>query len=277
MIFDASVFLVRFVRPGLLILAVILVLVVIVVLSNELGLIRRLVYFPREVTGWPVVGNDIRIEIARGRRTARGLLSRSGGRLVVFFHGNGSLINDIAYVAGEFYRAGFDTLLVEYPGYGISYGQRLTEGTIYADSQAVLNHVIEQYGYRSDDCVLFGRSLGTGVAAELAANGFGARLVLVSPYTSLPGVAHQKVVPVLPYLVMADRFATIRKAPGIGIPVRLMHGTDDQLIPFQMAIHLLDVFPNATLCSLEGADHNNVFQYIDAAGWQELFGFCNER
>jgi pimeloyl-ACP methyl ester carboxylesterase len=106
---------------------------------------------------------------------------------------------------------------------------------------------------------LMGQSLGSGVAAEMARRGLGARLVLLSPYTSIPEVA-ARVVPILPgRLLVRDRFATAEKAPEIRVPTLIVHGEKDELIPVAMGRELGRRFPQVTVEVIAEAHHNDLF------------------
>src|SRR5262249_27668067 len=107
-----------------------------------------------------------------------------GAPTVVHFHGNGETLRHLV-ARGQALRArGLGALLVEYRGYGTSEGKP-TEDGLYQDAEAALD-ALAQEGTGRDRVVLWGTSLGTGVAAEMAARGRGARLVLVTPFTSMP-------------------------------------------------------------------------------------------
>ncbi|MFH1464230.1 MAG: alpha/beta hydrolase, partial [Pseudomonadota bacterium] len=104
-----------------------------------------------------------------------------------------------------------------------------------------------------------GHSLGTGVAAAMAAEGRCARLALVAAYTSLPDVA-AGLYPFLPaHLLMADRYDTLSRAPGLqGIPTLLIHGEDDRTIPAELSVRLHTVLPGSELRLREDRGHNDV-------------------
>jgi pimeloyl-ACP methyl ester carboxylesterase len=136
----------------------------------------------------------------------------------------------------EFVRRGLGVVLCEYRGYGLSSGTDFDEQGFYRDAEAVLDHLAQQ-GIGPDRVVLFGESLGTGVAAEMAARGRGAALVLVTPYTSIPDMGEHVTarLPTLPVrLLMRERFATLDKAPPITVPALVLHGTDDEVVPYAM-------------------------------------------
>ncbi|WP_338052884.1 alpha/beta hydrolase [Pyxidicoccus trucidator] len=108
--------------------------------------------------------------------------------------------------------------------------------------------------------MLSGRSIGTGVAVEMAMRGHGARLMLVSPYTSIPELAGL-MLPFLPArLLVRDRFDTLSKAPDLKLPVLIIHGEQDELIPVEMGRRLGTRFPQATVQTVAGAGHNDVLE-----------------
>jgi pimeloyl-ACP methyl ester carboxylesterase len=109
-----------------------------------------------------------------------------------------------------------------------------------------------------DRVVIEGQSLGTAVAAELAARRRVRKLVLISPFTSVTDLVGRFFPFPARYLVR-DRFDTRAIAPGIRIPVLIIHGSDDEVVPFAMGEELARVFPDARLISVEGGGHNDLW------------------
>lgn len=180
-----------------------------------------------------------------------------GAPTIVHFHGNGETIRSAQGFGRGLARRGVGVLLVEYSGYGAAPGEP-SEEALYRDAEAALAALAGQ-GVREEDIVLSGTSLGTGVAAEMAARGHGARLVLVAPYTSIPEVAGH-LVPVLPMSVLvADRFDTLGKAARIRVPTLVIHGDQDELIPHDMGKAVADAIPGARLVTVAGGHHNDLF------------------
>jgi uncharacterized protein len=176
---------------------------------------------------------------------------------LVHFHGNGEQLAHQTDLVRVFRAQGLGVFAVEYPGYGLAHTSKATEATIYTAAETALNHLRDVLGVR--DIVLQGQSLGTGVAVEMARRGHGTRLVLLSPYTSMPDMV-STLVPVLGHIVIVlDRFDSASKAPGISMPVLIFHGSGDELIPFRMGQRLAQRFPNATLETVAGAGHNDLF------------------
>jgi uncharacterized protein len=183
----------------------------------------------------------------------------AGAPTVVHFHGTGEQLADVVYLARALRDGGVGVFAVEYPGYGLARGGTASEAAIYEAADAALAHLRGPLGVPNERVVLQGQSLGSGVAAEMAARGHGSRLVLISPYTSIREMVG-RFVPFLPSrLVCRDPFDTEAKAPAIAVPVLIVHGSDDALIPVGMGRRLAKIFPRATLEVLEGAHHNDLF------------------
>jgi pimeloyl-ACP methyl ester carboxylesterase len=179
--------------------------------------------------------------------------------VLVWFHGNGEDLGGDLERARVLQREGIASLVVEYRGYGLSKASgAASEAGLYADAQAALD-ALPKLGVAASRIVLVGRSLGTGVATEMASRGRGSKLVLISPYTSIPDVAALEY-PIFPvHLLARDRFETANKAPSITIPTLIIHGDRDELIPHSMGALLATRFPHARLLTLSGGHHDDLF------------------
>ena len=190
---------------------------------------------------------------------ARYLPPPEGGRVVVHFHGNAEVLPDLDELLAHFRAAGLGFAAVEYPGYGLAREQEPSEESLEAAAEVLLGYLETTEHLSRDRLVLEGRSLGTGVATEMARRGHGSRLMLISPYTSLPAVA-QAMFPFVPArLLMRDHFPTDERAPSVVIPVLIVHGAEDQVIPFRMGEALSHRFPHAQLRRVERGGHNDLF------------------
>lgn len=183
----------------------------------------------------------------------------SGGRTIVHFHGNGEELADLVPLAWSFRRAGLGFYAVEYPGYGLARDYEPSEEALYADAEAALWHLHNGLGIQSPQVVLEGQSLGGGVAVEMAVRGHGARLVLISPFTSVPDMAAE-TIPLLPVSwLIRDQFSNATKASKLSLPVLVVHGTADEIVPFWMGEELEKAFANGTLFKVQGGHHNDLF------------------
>lgn len=177
---------------------------------------------------------------------------------VVHFHGNAEQLADLVPLAFQYGQAGIGFMGVEYPGYGLDRPGRTTETSLLDAADISLRYLRDRLHVPSAAVVLEGQSLGSGVAVQMTARGYGARLILISPYTSIADVA-ASIIGWLPvkWLIL-DKFESARLAPRIDIPVLIVHGTDDEIIPFALGRKLSQLFPRAKFLSVAGAGHNDV-------------------
>lgn len=178
--------------------------------------------------------------------------------LVFFLHGNAGNLQSWFTDTDFFRRAGFDLVMPDYRGYGKSTGRIASEAQLHADVMAVWREVASRYiGKR---VVIYGRSLGTGLAAELAAALQPDLTVLASPYASIVGLARAHY-PWLPPQVVRYPLRTDRSIERIRSPVLLVHGDRDEVIPFAESEKLLALSPRARLLKVEGAGHNDLHTF----------------
>lgn len=179
----------------------------------------------------------------------------SGARTVVMFHGNGETMFDNVGHAAELRRRGLGVLLVEYRGYGTTHGSPPTEAMLYEDGEAAIAYLTRDQQVAPDRIALWGWSLGSGVAAEMASRKHGSRLVLIAPFTSTVDMG-RRFAPILPVsLLMAHRLDTLAKAPAIAQPTLVIHGDADELIPFTMGEAVARALPRARLLRVHGGHH----------------------
>jgi hypothetical protein len=181
-----------------------------------------------------------------------------GARTVVYFHNNRETVESCLDLAATLHRRGLGVLLVEYRGYGISHGTEPSEEGLYLDAEAALD-MLASRGVTADRIVLWGTSLGTGVAAEMARRDRGARLILFTPYTSIPDLVTDRV-PIVPgRLLLADHFDTQAKAAEIAVPTVIVHGDADEIVPFWMGEHIARIIRGARLVRIPGGHHGDLF------------------
>jgi uncharacterized protein len=186
--------------------------------------------------------------------------------VVVHFHGNGEQVAYRTDLAELFAEQGVSFAAIEYPGYAGAPGAP-SEASLLESAQRGLEHLTSTMGVARSRVLLSGQSIGTGVAVAMATRGWGTKLVLLSPYTSLPDVA-AGAFPWLPVrLLMRDRFDSEASAPSIAMPVLIAHGTDDAVIPFALGKRLSTRFPQATLVTVPQGHHDDLWsrsEVIDA-------------
>ena len=157
------------------------------------------------------------------KRAARGL--------IVFFHGNAGNIGHRLDYLRMFHDLGLATLIFDYRGYGLSSGVPSEEGT-HLDAEAAWLHATQALGFPAGRIVLFGESLGGGVATRLAAEHHPGALVLASTFTSVPDMGAD-LYPLLPVRLLARiRYDSLTQLAQIACPLLVIHSRDDNIIPF---------------------------------------------
>ena len=156
-------------------------------------------------------------------------LSGEPAPAVIFAHGNGELIDFWPEELSELTHLGLGVLLVEYPGYGRSEGapsqERITEGFVTA-----YDTLVSREDTDASRIVLFGRSLGGGAVCTLAAARPSAALILLSTFTSVRSLASKFLVP---GFLIRDPFDNLRVVGSYTGPVLVIHGKNDDLIPYE--------------------------------------------
>ena len=178
--------------------------------------------------------------------------------MVVFFHGNGETIADSVWLGERLRARDLGFVAVEYRGYGSSPANGPCERGLYDDAEAVLR-ALARRGVGPGEVTLWGSSLGSGVAVEMAVRGWGERRILSSPFTSIVDVA-QHLLPLLPmWLVITDRFDNLAKAPRVSQPTLIIHGDADRVVPYHLGLTLRQAIEGAELVTVPGGGHNDLF------------------
>ncbi len=240
-------------------------------LGAVLFLAQRAMLFaaPKERAQW--TGKGEIIDVPGG--TPMLWLAADSGPVVVHFHGNSEQIAWTGWLGEELAHRGVSFAAVEYPGYPGAAGTPSEESIVQAAERA-LQYLTTTKGIAKERIILSGQSLGTGVAVTLAAKGWGTKLALLSPYTSLPDVA-ARVIRFLPMrLLMRDRFDSASRAPQIDRPVLVLHGDRDQVIPVDLGRALAAKFPCARFVEVEGAGHNDIWEHPPTS--TEYFAFVGK-
>lgn len=159
---------------------------------------------------------------------------------VVYFHGNGGNLSNVGWVGEHLTKRGFEVLLLDYRGYGRSEGRIDGEVGLYADGDSGYEYVTKTRGVKASKVVLFGQSLGTAVAADLASRRECGAVILESGFSSASDLA-SSLFPWIPsrlHFLTKNRFDSSRKLSQARCPVLITHGDPDEVIPTEQA-HLL--------------------------------------
>ncbi len=177
--------------------------------------------------------------------------------VVIYFHGNGEVVEDLAYALPFFRKAKLHTLFVEYPGFGNAPGSP-SQATCYQTA-------LEAYDWAKKEfpklpLIGAGWSLGSSVAAYVASEREISHLLMLSAMTSMKEVI-KRLMPFVPDLLLkGNEFETTRFLSKIKEPVTLIHGEADDLVPFSMGKELASLLGDrARLIPIRGTSHNDLF------------------
>jgi uncharacterized protein len=184
--------------------------------------------------------------------------------VVFFLHGNAGNVKD--WIGDpQFYRtANFDLFMIDYRGYGRSTGRIESEAQLHSDVAAAWDLIAARYQGLCK--VVYGRSLGTSLAARLAARIQPDLTILVSAYWSMAELARLHY-PLLPAFLLRYPLMTFRDVGRIDGRVLLIHGDQDRLIPFEHSVRLRALIRDAELVRITGAAHTDLQefdQYLEA-------------
>lgn len=188
------------------------------------------------------------------------LKSNNSKGAILYFHGNRKGIDRWGEIASYFLKYDYDVLLMDYRGYGKSQGERFEEA-LHQDALLAYNYVVGQYGEK--DIIIYGRSLGSGIATQLAAKVDAKALILETPYHNFAEmlVDRLKILPSKKLInYHFDSEAFIRK---VNYPVYIFHGSSDYVVPVEYGQKLAEsIDPNLlTHTIIEGGGHNNLNEY----------------
>jgi len=176
--------------------------------------------------------------------------------VVVYFHGNKENIGRYAKFAGSFTRHGYEVWMEDYPGFGKSTGER-TEKKMYEQGLQVQKMAAARYG--KDSIILYGKSFGTGIASYVASQTSNQRLILETPYYSIPSM-FSCYAPIYPTAKMSNYKIPVNLfLADVNYPVTIFHGTHDGVIPYRNAARLKKILkPADEFITIEKATHHNL-------------------
>ena len=159
-------------------------------------------------------------------------------KTILFFHGNAGKLDNRVYKLNELSKLELNYLIVAYRGFSGNAGKP-TESGLYEDANFA-KIWLNKNGVKDKDIIIYGESLGTAVAIDLASRYNFSGIILESPFTSMLDLA-QEYYPIFPVkLILKDRYESRKKLNDIKSPVLVMHGKKDKIVPFYMGEQILE-------------------------------------
>jgi len=206
---------------------------------------RNLMYLPEENN---YSGDRIKVDIEQVKINTSDNLDLLGWfhkkdlkkfKTILYFHGNAGKLENRIYKLNHFKDMEVNFLIVAWRGFNGNKGKPSEKG-LYIDGNSATRW-LKNLGLNEKDIILYGESLGTGIATEIAQNSNFAGLILETPFTSMVDAA-KNVYPYIPVgLLLKDRYENYKKIKNINIPILVMHGEADQIVPFRMGKKIYDI------------------------------------
>ena len=178
--------------------------------------------------------------------------------IVLYFHGNAGSLRSWGNLSAQFTSLNYDLLIYDYRGYGKSSGN-ISEKAFFSDAQFIYDELRKSYS--ESEIILYGRSVGTGIAAHLASYNNPKLIILETPFFSLKDIA-EHYYPWLPSFILKYPFRTDRFITKIRGEVILIHGTDDEIIHYGSSLKLQKLLKEGDmLYTIKGGRHNNLASF----------------
>ncbi len=248
-----------------------------------MALLQESIIFPRHLTGPAVktpqdprikqvfLGTDDDEQVEAWFIRGRGRSEKRPGPTIIYLHGNGELIHWCVGVVAPYARAGFNVLLPEYRGYGNCTGVPSQEA-ITRDMTMFYDWLADNPLVSESAIIVHGRSLGGGVAAQLAQRRPIRALILESTFYSLAEFA---LTFLLPEWMCRHPFRTADAVADLDIPILIIHGRRDLIVPFDHAKRLHERIPNSALVELD-AEHNDMQKCCGRDYWVSIARFLRD-
>ncbi|WP_353780161.1 alpha/beta fold hydrolase [Winogradskyella sp. 3972H.M.0a.05] len=189
--------------------------------------------------------------------------------IIIYFHGNAGDLSRWGKITEQFVDFNYDVLVMDYRTYGKSTG-KLSEKALYEDAQLCYDYAANLFNV--EDIIIFGRSLGTGVASHLASKNACSQLILETPYYSIADVAKYRF-PIFPVKALLKyKIPTYKYLEEVDCPITIFHGTEDYVVPYNSGKKLKDASSkDINFITIEGGEHNNLVDFeIYREGLEDL-------
>lgn len=188
--------------------------------------------------------------------------------IVIYFHGNADNLARWGKYAADFTRLNYEVLMPDYRSFGKSKGKIDGEESFHADARALYKYAKERFP--ESRIILYGRSMGTGVATKLASENNPGKLILETPYYSLKDL-HKRYFYVLPSSLQRYTFRTDLWIRKVKCPVFLIHGTKDLVVPYKCSVQLAELSTDSAqhagnkpkLMTIENGRHKNLSDFSE--------------
>ncbi|WP_299437168.1 alpha/beta fold hydrolase [uncultured Aquimarina sp.] len=181
--------------------------------------------------------------------------------VILYFHGNKGSLSRWGEIATFFAKKEYDVVVMDYRSYGKSSGSITEEELLYDDAQLFYEYVLKKY--TEDQIILYGRSLGTGIATKIASLNKPRNLILETPYNSMEDVTSHWL-PIFPVKnILKFKFNSNEFIQRVKCDITIYHGTDDGVVPYTSGEKLFNSIPSSKkrMITVEGGSHNDLVNF----------------
>ncbi|MDH7445804.1 alpha/beta hydrolase [Aquimarina sp. 2201CG14-23] len=180
--------------------------------------------------------------------------------VILYFHGNRGSLSKWGRITSFFAKKQYDVIVMDYRSYGKSTGS-ITEENLYEDAQLFYEYTLKKY--KENQIIIYGRSLGTGIATKIASTNQPANLILETPYNTLEEVTSHWL-PMFPVKnILKYKFTSNEYIKKVTCDITIYHGTDDGVVPYASGRRLFENIqtPKKRMISIEGGTHNDLIEF----------------
>lgn len=224
---------------------------------------RKILFYPmRQIEMTPKdIGlqyEDVYFEAIDGARLNGWLVKKEGANAIVLFcHGNAGNISHRVEKIEIFNKLGVSMFIFDYRGYGKSQGHPSEQG-LRKDGLAAYNYLMSRHDMKDAKTLLYGESIGGGVAVYLASKGYGGALITEDTFTSIRDMTKLSL-PFIPQFLIRTNFDSLSRIKGVKVPKLIIHALDDEIVPYEMGQRLFEAAPEPKeFLKLRGS-HNTAF------------------
>jgi uncharacterized protein len=200
-------------------------------------------------------GEEVEIEVEQNLFINNVLLKEPSPKgAILYLHGNKGNNRRCIRQAETFEGLGYDIMIPDYRGYGKSDGVIESEEQLFSDVQKVYNHL--KSSYDESKIIIVGYSLGTGMASYLAAHNQPSQLVLIAPYLNFYDLK-DRFIKIVPDFLVKYPLNNKKYLQSVKCPISILHGSIDEIIPYESSTLLASTNQKIKLFTLEGTNHRS--------------------
>lgn len=178
--------------------------------------------------------------------------------VILYFHGNSGALDRWGGVAKDFRNLNYNVFIIDYPGFGKSTG-KISEQILFRNARICYDYLLESY--KPNEIIIYGRSIGSGVATQLASNVKAKALILESPFYRLDDLIGIWLKFLPGKILLKYPFRNDLHIQQVDYPVWIVHGTADRVVPLSSGIKLEKYLEDDQFIIVQNAGHNDIREY----------------